>query len=312
MMGRRIVTRELCIAGLMMLALCSAYAAPTTSTKAGTGSKAIPDEMEIQIRGQFRGRFAVKKIAAPVMMNLERLQDFPEDPSQKIMLGSLPVSLGQEFNFRSEVKGHAPFVPWIPTIPEPPYLRLVPPQSGELKVESWIFEVFNPQGHTIYRQRGTNDLPDELFWEGKDSEKKYAVVDRLYSAQLTLIEVGGKATVIQGNSVILPAMAYGSDQSETVEFSLERIFEKGKPEISAEGAILLSRLGSRIRERGLTKMFVRVAGQDRALSAARESVLVSALEKSLLLSLGQIEHDNTKPTLRGEVVAVWLKKAASR
>jgi len=295
-----------------LLAVC--FALPLHSAPTASGPKdgrAVPDDMEVQIKGQFKGRFAVKKIAAPVTMNLEKLQDFPEDPSQKIMLGALPISLGTEFNYRSEVKGHSPFVPWIPALPEPPFLRMTPPKlEKDQKIESWMFEVFNPQGQTIYRQRGTNQLPDELIWEGKDSEKKYAVVDRLYSAQMTLVAPEGKATVIQGNSVILPAMIYGSDQSETVEFSLDRIFDANKAEISAEGRILMSKLGERLRERGLTKMFVRVAGKNAGLSAERESVLVEALEKSLLLAPGQIEHDNTRPTLRGEIVSVWLKKSA--
>ena len=60
-------------------------------------------------------------------MNLEKLQDFPEDPSQKILLDPLPISQSADFNARGEIKGHAPFVPWIPAIPEPPFLRLVPP-----------------------------------------------------------------------------------------------------------------------------------------------------------------------------------------
>ncbi len=101
-----------------------------------------------------------------------------------------------------------------------------------------------------------------------------------------------------------------TDQSETVEFSIDRIFEANKAVISAEGRILMSKLGERLRERGLTKMFIRIAGKVPGLSAQREAVLVSALEKSLLLPAGQIEHDNTRPTLRGEIVAVWLKKTA--
>lgn len=290
------------------------HAAPTASGNNVAAkkdpSRAVPDDMEVQIKGQFKGRLAMKKIAAPVTMNLEKLQDFPEDPSQKIMLGALPISLGTEFNYRSEVKGHSPFVPWIPALPEPPFLRMLPPKlEKDAKIESWMFEVFNPQGQTIYRQRGTNQLPDEFIWEGKDSEKKYAVVDRLYSAQFTMVAPDGKATVVQGNSVILPAMVYGSEQSETVEFSIDRIFEANKPVISAEGRILMSKLGERLRERGLTKMFVRISGKDAGLSAQRESVLVTALEKSLLLPPGQIEHDNTRPTLRGEIVAIWLKRA---
>src|SRR5688572_26049153 len=162
------------------------FAAPTTSASPGSGKAVTPEEMEVQIKGQFKGRLLVKKLVAPVTMNLEKLQDFPEDPSQKILLEPLPISLGSEFNSRAEVKGHAPFFPWIAAIAEPPFLRMTPPKL-ETPPMAWTFEVFNPQGQTIFRQRGTNQLPDELIWEGKDSEKKFAVVDRLYSAQLTLI-----------------------------------------------------------------------------------------------------------------------------
>ncbi len=311
MSEQSLVVRSALLAALFALPLPS-HAAPTAQSnvkEAKPNTRGIPDDMEVQIKGTFKGRFALKKIAAPVTLNLEKLQDFPEDPSQKIMLGSLPISLGTEFNYRSEVKGHSPFVPWIPAIPEPPFLRMAPPTlEKNAKLESWVFEVFNPQGHTIYRQRGTNQLPDEFIWEGKDSEKKYAVVDRLYSAQLTLVMQDGKAAVVQGNSVILPGMIYGSDQSETVEFAMERIFDANKPSISPEGRLLLSKLGERLRERGLTKMFIRVAGQSAGLSAAREQSLVASLEKSLLLPAGQIEHDNARPTLRGEIVSIWLKK----
>ncbi len=292
----------------------SLFAAPT-ATSPGGGKSVTPDEMEVQIKGQFKGRLLVKKIVAPVTMNLEKLQDFPEDPSQKILLDPLPISQSAEFNARSEVKGHAPFVPWIPAIAEPPFLRLVPPKIDPKKgpaLETWMFEVFNPQGQTIFRQRGTNSVPDELIWEGKDSEKKFAVVDRLYSAQLTLVTADGKAATITGNSVVLPSMIYGSEDSETVEFSLARLFEKDKPEISAEGRVMVAKFCERAREMGLTKMHLRISGIEAGLSAQREATLVAALEKSLELVPGMIEHDHTKPTLRGEIATFWLKTGGSR
>jgi hypothetical protein len=281
-------------------------AEPVAATTQPT--KAIPDEMEVQIKGQFKGRFLVKKIVAPVTMNLEKLQDFPEDPSQKILLDPLPISQSAEFNARSEVKGHAPFYPWIPALPEPPFLRMTPPKLDKDHLPaSWMFEVFNPQGQTIFRQRGTNALPDELIWEGKDSEKKFAVVDRLYSAQLTLTSQDEKATIISGDSVILPAMVYGSAESETIELSLTRLFDNGKATISAEGTLMLVKISERLRERGLTKMHVRVSGNQQDLSYQREVSLVEALQKALHLSPGLIEHDHTPPTLRGEVASFWLK-----
>jgi hypothetical protein len=246
---------------------------------------------------------------APVTMNLEKLQDFPEDPSQKILVEPLPISLGSEFNSRKEVKGHAPFFPWITAIPEPPFLRMTPPKIDPKTnpIQAWTFEVFNPQGQTIFRQRGTNQLPDELIWEGKDSEKKFAVVDRLYSAQLTLIGTDEKATIIQGDSVILPAMIYGSDSSETVEFALNRLFTPNKADLSPEGIVMLMKISERIRERGLSKLHVRIAGTQEELASQREVNLVEALQRHLHLSPGQIEHDHTKPTLRGDIAVFWLK-----
>src|SRR5688572_5967808 len=142
---------------VLFLGASLSWAAPTTSSPATGGGKSVtPEEMEVQIKGQFKGRLLVKKIVAPVTMNLEKLQDFPEDPSQKILLDPLPISQSAEFNARGEVKGHAPFVPWIPAIAEPPFLRMVPPKIEASKkgptLQSWIFEVFNPQGQTIFRQ----------------------------------------------------------------------------------------------------------------------------------------------------------------
>ena len=283
------------------------FAAPVASGP-GEGGKQVPDEMEVQIKGQFKGRFLVKKLVAPVTMNLEKLQDFPEDPSQKILLDPLPISLGAEFNARREVKGHSPFYPWVFPIAEPPFLSMIPPKMPKDKpVMAWMFEVFNPQGQTIYRQRGTNALPDELIWEGKDSENKFAVVDRLYSAQLTITGQDEKATIIQGESVVLPAMIYGSAESETVEFSLNRLFVNGKAEISPEGTVMLCKLCERLREQGLTKLHARIAGKQADLSAQREAVLVEAMQKTLHQSPGQIEHDHTAPTIRGEIASFWLK-----
>lgn len=297
----------------MLLALTPglAFAVPATSpAPTPGGAKATNEEMEVQIKGQFKGRFLVKRLEAPVSMNLEKLQDFPEDPSQKILLQPLAIPLGSEFNARHEIKGHAPFYPWISAIAEPPFLRMTPPK--EMQAQAWTFEVFNPQGQTVYRQRGTNQLPDELIWEGKDSEKKFAVVDRLYSAQLTLIGPDEKATIIQGDSIILPAMIYGSDQSETVEFSLNRLFQPNRADLSAEGLVMLMKISERLRERGLTQMHVRIACEQDDLAAAREVTLVESLQKALKLSPGQIEHDHSKPTLRGEIAVFWLKMGGGK
>jgi hypothetical protein len=288
---------------LIPLLAMTAHAAPTAPAPAQTRS--VPEEQTVEIKGTFKGRFMVKKLVAPVTMNLEKLQDFPEDPSQKILVTPLPISQGSEFNSRGEVKGHAVFQPWIPAIPEPPFLRMTPPKNTQ--TTSWMFEVFNPQGQTIFRQRGTNQLPDELIWEGRDSEKKFAVVDRLYSAQLTLMSADEKATIVQGDSVILPAMIYGSEESETVEFALNRLFDPNKATISAEGAMMLRKLCERLRERGLTKLHARISGNQENLSADRERVLVESLERTLKLSPGQVEHDHAKATVRGEIAVFWLK-----
>jgi hypothetical protein len=280
-----------------------------SSTSAPAAAKPVDDIVQ-EIRGKFKGRIMVKKILAPVTMNLEKLQDFPEDPSQKILLEQLPFSQGQEFNYRTEVKGHLPFFPWIPAIAEPPFLRMTPPTLAN-KPMAWIFEVLNPQGQTIFRQRGTNTMPDELTWEGKDSEKKFAVVDRLYSAQLTLIGADEKATIIQGGSIVLSAMIYGSDESETIEFSLNNLFVKDREEISPEGIVMLAKISERMRERGLTKIHIRVSSSSADLAERREKALASAVEKSLILSPTQVEHDHTDASLRGEIAAFWIKKGAS-
>ena|GEM_PF-1860284 len=282
-------------------------AASATSTPAP--AKSSTEDMVEEIRGKFKGRIMVKKILAPVTMNLEKLQDFPEDPSEKILLEGLPLAQGWEFNFRSEIKGHMPFFPWIPAIAEPPFLRMMPPLNA--KPQSWIFEVLNPQGQTIFRQRGTNTMPDELIWEGKDSEKKFAVVDRLYSAQLTLIGADEKATVTQGGTAVLSAMIYGSDESETIEFSLNHLFLKDREEISPEGTVMLAKICERMRERGLAKMHIRVSSsQGGDMAERREKVLAETIQKALILSPTQIEHDHTDASLRGEIAAFWIKKDA--
>jgi len=298
----------------MMFFALPSVRADTPLAAVGSGKSVTPDDMEIQIKGQFKGRLMIKRIVAPVSMNLEKLQDFPEDPSQKILLDPLPISQSADFNARGDIKGHLTFAPWIPAIPEPPFLRMTPPKLDPKAppLQFWMFEVFNPQGQTIFRQRGTNGLPDEFIWEGKDSEKNFAVVDRLYSAQLTLVDAGEKATVITGNSVVLPAMIYGSAESETMEFSLSRLFTKDKPEISPEGAVMMAKFCERIRELGLTKMHLRISGTEVGLSAQREAVLADALEKSLVLVPGSVEHDHTAPGPRGEIAVFWLKAGGSR
>jgi hypothetical protein len=282
---------------------------PATSATAPAGTKPLQDDIVQEIRGKFKGRIMVKKILAPVTMNLEKLQDFPEDPSQKILLEDLPLSQGREFNYRTEVKGHLPFFPWIPAIAEPPFLRMTPPPN--VTPMAWIFEVLNPQGQTIFRQRGTNALPDELIWEGKDSEKKFAVVDRLYSSQLTLIGADEKATIIQGGSIVLSAMIYGSEESETIEFSLYNLFLKDREDISPEGVVMLAKISERMRERGLRKIHIRVSSSAGDLAERREKALAAAVQKSLILSPALVEHDHTDASLRGEVAAFWIKKGSS-
>lgn len=287
----------------LVLAAGSLYAAPATT--AGVDGKNLGDEMEVQIKGQFKGRLLIKNIVAPVTMNLEKLQDFPEDPAQKILLDALPFSQTNEFNSRSEIKGHAPFWPWIPSVAEPPFLSIVPPKNAQLM--SWMFEVLNPEGRTIYRQRSTHDVPDVLLWDGKDSEMKFAVVDRLYAAQLTLMGPDEKVTVIPGDTIILPALSYNSESSQTIEVSLARLFDKNSTDISPEGALMISKICETMRERGLRNVHVRIADKNSRLAKQREVSLVEAMRKSLRIPVSQIEHDSVSDTSRGEIAVLWLK-----
>lgn len=292
---------------LAMAASWSIAAAPAEPGKSGLG-----EEMEVQIKGQFKGRLLVKNIVAPVTMNLEKLQDFPEDPAQKILMDSLPMSQTADFNARREVKGHAPFWPWLPGVAEPPFLSIVPPpMKKDAQVISWTFEVLNPEGRTIYRQRSTHDVPDVLMWDGKDSEMNFAVVNRLYAAQLTLMTPDQKVTVIPGDSIILPALAYSSESSQTIEISLERLFNKGTSDVSAEGTLLISKITESMRERGLRNAHVRIAQKDTGLAAKREVALVNAMRKALRIPESQLEHDHVTDTSRGEIAVLWLKAGAN-
>ncbi len=291
---------------LVSLVSVSAFAAPAP---AEGGKSGLGEEMEVQIKGQFKGRLLVKNVVAPVTMNLEKLQDFPEDPAQKILLDTLPMSPSADFNARREVKGHAPFWPWIPPVAEPPFLRIVPPKN--VPIMSWMFEVLNPEGRTIYRQRSTHELPDELLWDGKDSEMKFAVVDRLYAAQLTLMTPDEKVTVIPGDTVILPSLAYSSETSETIEISLARLFNKGTAEISPEGTLMVNKICESMRERSLRNAHVRIAQKEGALAAPREKALVEAMRKALRLPDSQLEHDHVADVSRGEIAVLWLKAGAN-
>jgi hypothetical protein len=62
----------------------------------------------------------------------------------------------------------------------------------------------------------------------------------------------------------------------------------------------------------LTKMHLRISGNNSTLSSQREAVLAAALERVLELSPGMIEHDHAKPTLRGEIASFWLKMGGGR
>jgi hypothetical protein len=294
------------------LAVSPVFAAPAaggtgTGTAAG-GKGGLGEEMEVQIKGQFKGRLLVKNIVAPVTMNLEKLQDFPEDPAQKILLDPLPISRTAEFNASKEIRGHAPFWPWTPAVAEPPFLRIVPPKAPKnTPYMSWMFEVLNPEGRTIYRQRSTHEVPDELLWDGKDSEKKFAVVDRLYAAQLTLMTGDDKVTVVPGDSIILPALAYSSESSETIEVSLGRLFSKDSAEISPEGTLMINKICESMRERNLRNAHVRIAQKDGGLAQRREQSLVTGMRKALRVAESQLEHDHVTDTSRGEIAVLWLK-----
>jgi hypothetical protein len=110
--------------------------------------------------------------------------------------------------------------------------------------------------------------------------------------------------------VVLSAMVYGSDESETIEFSLNHLFLKDREDLSPEGAVMLVKISERMRERGLTKMHLRVSSTAGDLASKREKVLADAIQKSLILSPEQVEHDHTDATLRGEIAAFWVKKGS--
>ena len=112
------------------------------------------------------------------------------------------------------------------------------------------------RGLTIFRQRGTDVLPDELIWEGKI--QKNSPFWTVCTFSLTLITADEKATAITGGNVVLSAMIYGSPESETVEFSLNRLFDKDKADLSSEGVVMMGKFCD-VCELGLTKMHLRIA-----------------------------------------------------
>lgn len=264
-------------------------------------------ELEVNIQGQYRGRLEMKRIVAPITLNFEELQNFPEDPAQKLLSDRLPISQSTEFNGQLEVKGHAPFWPWVPSVPEPPFLRMESPLK--IQIQSCRFEILNPLGHVIYRQEGSRDIPKEFVWNGKDAEKKLAVVDRLYTPQLTYQEAEGKTHVAQGKPIIFPFLAYPVGSSYTLEISLARLFRPRRAEFSMEGTLLLSKACEWMRERGLTKIHARISQTQPTLAVEREKALATALQKMLHLTEAQMSHNhNIKPSVRGEIAVLWARR----
>ena len=67
-------------------------------------------------------------------------------------------------------------------------------------------------------------------------------------------------------------------------FRCRDCLEKDKADISPEGVLMMAKFCERIRELGLTKMHLRIAGEDSNLSAQRETALAEAMEKALVLA----------------------------
>ena len=119
-----------------------------------------------------------------------------------------------------------------------------------------------------------------------------------------------KVTSIPGDSIILPALAYSSDASQTIEVSLSRLFDKGAASISPEGSLIVNKICESMRERALRNVHLRIAQKETALATQRESALVEAMRKSLLLPVTQLEHDHVSDTSRGQIAVLWLKAGA--
>ena len=130
---------------VLSLAFCALiFALPVradVTTAVGGGKSVTPDDLEIQIKGQFKGRLMIKRIVAPVSMNLEKLQDFPEDPAQKILLEPLPISQSADFNARNEIKGHLAFCPVDSGTGRTSFLAVDPAQNRSESAAGSVLDV---------------------------------------------------------------------------------------------------------------------------------------------------------------------------
>src|SRR5882762_9132756 len=206
-------------------------AAPSATVPANTVKQGKEGEMDVSITGKNKEKLVVGKLDPPAAFNLEDIQNFPEDRLQPILNVPITFNEGRDFSSMMDFKDDQPMHPWLPDVAKAPFLEMKS-RLLEKSAKEWEFAIIDQGGATVAKQKGTGNPPDQLTWNGEDSQRVHAAVDTVYIPQLNTVDKESYHHTFMGQPIQFSSLEYKEGGKTIIELSSKRLFQERKAEFS--------------------------------------------------------------------------------
>jgi len=244
-------------------------------------------EMDVSITGKNKEKLVVGKLDPPAAFNLEDIQNFPEDRLQPILNVPITFNEGRDFSSMMDFKDDQPMHPWLPDVAKAPFLEMKSPFL-EKSAKEWEFAIIDQGGATVAKQKGTGNPPDQLTWNGEDSQRVHAAVDTVYIPQLNTVDKESYHHTFMGQPIQFSSLEYKEGGKTIIELSSKRLFLERKAEFSKEAPILLDKVCDVIREGSHLPFAIQPYDTNEELARQRQQAISKYFQDKLFIPENQI------------------------
>jgi hypothetical protein len=262
---------------------------------------------DVTITGESKDEVAVVKTPAPLGLPFRDVVALSRDGQRDSVLAEPVRHMTPEdgtnlLRFASR-QGATPL---MVRLPAPPFFRLEAPPG--LAPFLWELQVVDQNNALVRTVPGSSIPTGTLEWDGYAEGVMKVLVGPAYSPVLVMTDNNGKKQRIFGDPVQMDALQYAQDGLRHVEFSNERLYERGRAEFTEDMYPLLEAAVDLMKRRAGTpfRVIVYADPDAAALPQKRLETWKEFLRRRLVIDDDDMTLVTMAPKERGRVTAVMM------
>lgn len=288
----------------------AAFAASTGTAKA--------DDLDVTVTGEAKDEVPIVKqppsldVPFPEITTLAR-----EGQTERILAEQVQHMTAEQQVKLIELDSRQTVSPSMVKLAMPPFFRtempaalanLFPTNAPSGKSATWEYQILDQNNHVVHSVQGLEWPTKLLEWDGFDNSAMIVKVGPSYNPKILIRQPNDKIQQFYGDAIQLSAMTYIQDGLMHIEFSNDRLYERGVSDFSPDMELTLQAAldAMRLRVGTPVRIIVYESPSSNALAKKRLDRWKNLLQDKLMISGDDLTLLTMPPTDRGNITTVMM------